>query len=219
MLTTNLSWDVRAVAYHAGNVYVGGTFQNAGGNGNADFLAKWTGTSWQTACNGSPLTATVSALEIVGNTLYVGGSFANGAGLATADFLLACDLTTGAPSSTVLADNDIGAAVVALTADSDGVLYAGGQFINMDGITGADHVAYYDGTWHRMGGQHAVGGIVYSLAASGLDVYVGSGDGGINIGGLAKADHVARWDGAWHALGSDTAGLEDGSTHSPSPTA
>lgn len=214
-LTTAANVDVRAIAYHDGKVYVGGTFQNAGGHPNADFLAVWNGSSWAPFCNrvsgtGPPITATVSALQIVGNTLYVGGSFANGAGLASADFLVGCDLTTGDASSTVLNDGDINSGVSALTADSAGTLYAGGTFINMDGIAEADHVAAYDGSWHAMGAGPsptfgAVDSIVRSLAAHGTTVYVGTD--ALDVAGVAQADHVARWNGSsWSALGANSAG-------------
>ena len=93
----------------------------------------------------------------------------------------------------------------ALAADSAGVLYAGGTFIDMDGILAADYVAALDGSgWHALG-TSAVTGTVRGLAASGTDVYVGSD--GSNIAGIAQADHVAKWNGAdWSALGSDAAG-------------
>ena len=75
---------VHAIAYHAGKVYAGGTFINAGGNPNADFLAVWNGSSWAPFCNPTgpdpAFDGTVNALQIIGNTLYVGGSFQNGAG-------------------------------------------------------------------------------------------------------------------------------------------
>jgi hypothetical protein len=204
---------VHALAYHAGKVYAGGTFINAGGNPDADFLAVWNGSGWAPFCNaiGPAFTANVNALEIVGNTLYVGGSFANGAGIAQADYLLACDLTTGASSSTVGSDGDINGGVYALAAASDGTLYAGGQFFNLAHITAADHVAAYkNGTWHAMGvgvgtTGGAVDGYVRSLAAWGTDVYVGTDS--VNVAGIAQADHVARWNGSsWSALGSNTAG-------------
>ncbi len=105
-----LNANVRAIAVHGSTVYVGGNFTDVGGNPDLDYLAAWNGTSWSSPCTstipGPAITAAVLALQIIGNTLYVGGSFANGAGIASADFLLACDLTTGAPSSTVLADGD-----------------------------------------------------------------------------------------------------------------
>jgi hypothetical protein len=203
---------VFAIAYHAGKVYVGGTFHNAGGNPDADFLAVYDGNRWAPACTstvgGPAITATVDALQIVGNTLYVGGSFADGAGIPSADYLVGCDLSTGAASSTASADGSINGAVLALTADSNGTLYAGGQFINLEQIPEADHIAAYDGTWHAMGGSAtapAVDSFVRSLTAVGTDVYIGTDS--VNVAGIAQADHVARWNGStWSAMGGDTAG-------------
>ncbi|MEI7742572.1 MAG: hypothetical protein WCK58_02350 [Chloroflexota bacterium] len=204
--------SVLAIAYHAGKVYAGGTFTNAGGDANADFLAVWDGVAWGPFCNatGPAFGGNVMALQVIGNTLYVGGAFQNGAGLVAADYLLACDMTTGASSATVDKSDDIGGAVYALTADSNGTLYAGGGFINVDGILAADHVAAYDGTWHAMGagggtGGGAVDSFVRGLAASGTDVYIGTDS--VDVAGIANADHVARWNGsAWSAVGSNSAG-------------
>jgi hypothetical protein len=212
-MTNVANGGVFAIAYHAGKVYAGGTFHDAGGNPDADFLAVFDGSSWAPFCTstvpGHAFGGNVNALQIIGNTLYVGGSFANGAGIASADYLVGCDLTTGAASSTV--DSNVHAfsgSVYALTADSNGTLYAGGNFIDAEGILAADHVAAYDGSWSAMGtgpGGRAVDGIVRSLTASGTNVYVGADS--VNIAGIANADHVARWDGAaWHAVGANTAG-------------
>ena len=205
---------VFAIAYHAGKVYAGGTFTNAGGNPNADFLAVWDGTSWAPFCNavGPAFGGSVAALQIIGNTLYVGGAFGNGAGIAAADYLLACDLTTGASRSTVAKDGEFTGAVYALTADSNGTLYAGGNFINLNTIPAADHVAAYDGTWHAMGSSPApsvgaVDSIVRSLASHGTDVYIGTD--ATNVAAIPAADHVVRWDGsAWKAVGSNGAGSD-----------
>jgi len=202
-----LNGSVNAIAYFGGKVYVGGVFTNAGGNPNADFLAVWDGTKWGTVCNatGSAITATVFALQVVGSTLYVGGAFANGAGIVSADSLLACDLNTGAASSTVRADGDMNGVVTVLTADSNGTLYAGGTFSNLEGIAAADKVASYSGgVWHALGSGPGPGGgaldsNVRSLAAHGTDVYVGTDT--VNVAGIAQADHVAKWNGsAWSAL-------------------
>jgi trimeric autotransporter adhesin len=210
-----LNGDVHAIAWDAAHVrlFVGGTFTNAGGNPNADFLATWNGSNWAPFCSPAPaFTASVAALQIIGSTLYVGGSFANGAGIPTADYLLACDLNTGAARSTSLRDGDITGGVYALTRDDNGTLYAGGQFINMAGIPQADHVAAYDGTWHAMGtgpsaGGGAVDDYVRSMASSGNDVYIGTDS--VNVAGIAQADHVARWNGsAWSAVGANAAGTD-----------
>ncbi len=208
--------NVFALAYHDGKVYAGGTFVNAGGNPNADYLAVWNGSSWGPFCNpttpGPAFGGSVSALQVIGTTLYVGGSFQDGAGIGAADYLLACDLITGVSSSTVDSDGDINGGVYALAADSNGTLYAGGQFSNMDTIPQADHVAAFDGSWHAMGsgtgpGLGAVDSYVRSLTASGTDVYIGTDS--VNVAQIANADHVARWNGsAWSAVGSNTAGTD-----------
>ena len=42
---TDITFTVRALTFDAtGCLYVGGSFLNAGGNANADYIAKWTGT-------------------------------------------------------------------------------------------------------------------------------------------------------------------------------
>jgi trimeric autotransporter adhesin len=203
------SGEVFAIAVSGTKVYAGGTF--TAGTAGANNLAVWDGTSWQPFC--TPPTKTignVKALQIIGQTLYVGGDFQDGAGVPTADYLLACDLGSGAPRATT-ALKEFSGPVKALTATSDGRLYAGGRFSNLENIPAADDIAYFDGAaWHGMGTGGgtcgcALDAYVRGLAASGSDVFVGTE--GENVAGIAKADHVVRWNGsAWSAMGSNTAG-------------
>lgn len=145
---------------------------------------------------------------MIGNTLYVGGAFQNGGGIAAADYLLACDLTTGASSSTVAQDGDFPGGVYALTADNSGTLYAGGTFSDLAGNLAIDYIGAYDGgSWHAMGsGPSAAGGsidsFVRALASDGTNVYVGTDAS--SIGGVSGANHVAKWNGSsWSAMGSN----------------
>ena len=204
------SGSVLAIANYGGKLYAGGNFQDAGGNPDADNLAVFDGTSWAPFCDtpgrvGPTVSLQVNALQVIGTTLYVGGGFQNGAGLPKADYLLACDLLTGTPRATVDSDGDFTGGVYALTADANGVLYAGGTFTNLDGDLAADHIAAYDGTWHAVGG--GIDTFVRALTAKGTDVYVGTDK--VNVGGIAAADHVVKWNGfAWQALGTNTAGTD-----------
>jgi PKD repeat protein len=197
--------DAIAVDHATGKVYVGGNFTNAGGNAAADFLAAWDGATWKPVCH---ITANVNALQIIGRELYIGGDFADGGDLPSADKLVGCNLDTGTPSSTVDSSaHEINSSVLALTADSAGRLYAGGSFINVDGITNANHVAMFDGsTWHAMQAG-AVDSITRSIASDGTNVYIGSDS--VDIAGIAKADHVAKWNGSmWSALGGNAANTD-----------
>ncbi|MDQ1695186.1 MAG: hypothetical protein QOJ03_539 [Frankiaceae bacterium] len=217
---TPLNGGVRAIAFDGSHLVVGGVFTDAGGNADADFLARLGDSGWEPFCNGAGgIHAAVNALQVIGSTLYIGGAFQNGAGLAAGDYLLACDLTTGTPSSTVASELDgFSGGVHTLGADTNGNLYAGGGYSNLAQIPQADDVAYLDttasgspGSWHAMGsgpgaGGGAInGGFVRSLTVRGTDVYV-SADA-LDIAGIADADHVAKWDGtSWSALGANTAG-------------
>ena len=141
---------------------------------------------------------------VVGSTLYVGGTFQNANGDKRADYLIGCNLATGTPSLTVDTDGDFTGAVYDLTATSDGTLYAGGTFTNLDGVATADGVASYKGAWHGLG-TTPIGGIVRGLHARGMDVYISSD--GVNIGGIAQADHLVKWNGsAYSAVGANAAG-------------
>jgi hypothetical protein len=209
---------VSDIVVSAGKLYAGGTFQNAGGNANADFLAVWDGTSWESFCDvtgptGPAFGGNVTSLQIIDQTLYVGGEFQNGAGIASADYLLACDVASGASSSTVVDPaHAFAGPVYALTADGNGTLYAGGGFSNLRSIPAADNVAYLPsgGTWQPMGAGAgsclcAVNTFVRGLTIVGTDVYIGTD--AIDIAGIPQADHVARWNGsAWSALGADSGG-------------
>jgi len=207
--------EVFAIAVAGGKVYAGGVFANAGSS-SADNLAVWDGTSWEPFCTVPGETiGNVRALQVVGPTLYVGGDFQDGAGLATADYLLACNLASGMPSATTVDPTGyFSGPVKALAADSDGTLYAGGRFGDLENIPAADNVAYLPqgGTWQPMGSgggpcDCALDAYVRGLATNGTDVFVGTE--GSDVDGIAQADHVAKWDGSvWSAMGSNTGGTD-----------
>lgn len=199
----------------AGNVtYVGGSFTNVAGIPEADYVAKWNGTSWSAlGSNGfgeGALGAKVTSIAVEGSIVYVAGSFINAAGIAAADYVAQFNGSTWSSlGSNGIGDGAITYPTEAIVASGSDV-YLGGGFQNAAGIVTADYVAKWNGSaWSALGsngaGNGAVDYTVYALALSGSDLYVG----GVfqNVAGLPTADRVARWNGsAWSALGSNGAG-------------
>jgi hypothetical protein len=74
---TSSSTSVNAIALRGTNLYIAGTFTNAGSVVAAG-LAKWDGTTWSTLGSGlimDPGSPAGQALKFVGDDLYVGGQF------------------------------------------------------------------------------------------------------------------------------------------------
>jgi|GEM_PF-4082310 len=76
---------VSAIAVSGTNLYVGGFFTDAGGNPNADFVARWDGSAWQAL--GVGLNSSVFAIAVSGTDLYVGGYFTDAGGNPNADIV------------------------------------------------------------------------------------------------------------------------------------
>ncbi|QXD16476.1 T9SS type A sorting domain-containing protein [Rhodocaloribacter litoris] len=97
-------------------------------------------------------------------------------------------------------------AVLALTLDATGSLYAGGRFTR-SGATEVHHVAVWDGAqWQPLGG--GVDGPVNALLVAGDDLYVGGYfDTATDANGTVPVQNLARWDGTqWHEVGGGVEG-------------
>lgn len=167
---------------------------------------------------GGTLSNGVAAIAVDGSNVYIGGYFVNAGGLAAADYIVRWD---GANFST-LGNNGVGNGSLNGLVDTlvitGGVVYAGGDFTNVnDGgvvLDAADYLAKWDGShWSAVGsgtsGNGSLNGTVIALAVNGQDLYAGGGFIDVDNGGtqLWNADYVARWDGAnWSALGNNGAG-------------
>jgi hypothetical protein len=209
-----ISADVDALAVSGSDLYVGGTFKNAGGDPRADFVAKWNGDAWSgLGSNGSgdgAIHGEVYALAVSGSDLYVGGEFTDVAGIAAADNVAMWNGTTwfalGSNGSGNGALNDY----VTVLAASGTTVYVGGNFLVAAGIPEASLIAKWDGiAWSALGsdgfGGRPINGFVTTLAISGTDLYVGGEF--VNAGGVEEADDIAIWSGAaWSALGSNGSG-------------
>jgi hypothetical protein len=93
-------------------------------------------------------------------------------------------------------------------------VYVVGDFTDAANIPAADYVAKWNGSsWSALGsngaGDGSLNNIVYGIAVSGTDLYVGGSFSNVNNNGtiLTAADHIAKWNGTnWSALGSNGAG-------------
>jgi hypothetical protein len=194
---------VLALAVSGTDLYVGGTFTNAGGNA-VNNIAKWNGTNWSalgSGVSGPPddpyYGGTVLSLAVSGTDLYVGGIFTN-AGGGEANYIAKWDGGSWSAVGSGM-NNQVHALAV-----SGSDLYAGGDFTTAGG-TAANYIAKWDGSsWSALGsglgGTGSYPGIPNALAVSGTDLYVG---GQFTTAGGNAASNIAKWDGNnWLALGS-----------------
>ena len=200
-----LNGGVNAIAIgDSGEVYVAGTFTEAGGQA-VNHIAKWTGTTWEAL--GSGVNDRVNALAITpAGELYVGGDFTEASG-QEARFIARWngEQWEGLGQS-------LNGSVFAIAAN-DTALYVGGRF----GEAGQERVrrlARWDGVaWHAVGGgvQGPFGiedeSRVYALALNAGGLYVG---GHFLEAGGQPAGNIAHWDGStWEALESGAGTMDE----------
>ena len=126
--------QVRALVVSGSNVYAGGSFIDAGGNPNADGVARWDGAAWQAL--GTGLNNAVLALAISGSDVYVGGNFTAAGGNPNADGVARWDGTAWQALGTGL--NNV---VFVLAVGPGNKLNAGGTFTTVG--DGSKPLAYF----------------------------------------------------------------------------
>lgn len=184
------------------SLYVGGGFTNAGGNADADYIARWDGAAWSplVETGGGGLNGNVLTMDVMGGALYVGGAFTQVDGMTGR--MARWNTTPATPAWNGLSNGlktveGYGYGVETIVVSGSDV-YVGGGFQNAGGNPAADNIARWDGSsWHDVGG--GISGTVYDIVVEGPNVYV---VGSFQKAGGVVVNHVARWDGvAWHALG------------------
>ncbi|RKY75090.1 hypothetical protein DRQ07_12410, partial [candidate division KSB1 bacterium] len=179
----------------SGNLYVGGSFTEAGGNGSIQFLAKWDGSSWSSV--GGGVNNTVTNLIFFNDDLYVAGYF-DQVGAGESILLLAKWDGSNWSSPDQGVDNIIYSMQV-----KEDTLFVGGEFTSAGGHPDIRFIAKYSGSaWFKVGG--GVDAPVSALSATGSYLYVA---GAFSNAGGVSAPHVALWNGqSWSAMGTGTSG-------------
>ena len=196
----------------SGDLYAGGLFTNVAGIPEADYIAKWDGSSWSAlGSNGSGNGALAQgsgngqmgvfdlAFDSSGN-LFVTGNFTIS---GVASYLAKWNGTSWSSVGTGLEFNGSGRAIAV---DSQNHVYLGGQFVNVAGDSAVDYLAKWDGSSWSGVGNSGIRNYVRSVAIGLNDnVYVGAWAN--NIGGIPEADFIAKWNGStWSALGGTSDG-------------
>jgi hypothetical protein len=205
--TFGIGNTVNTIAISGTDVYVGGNFTNAGGVPGADYIARWNGTTWSGLLSGTfGISNTVKTIAISGTDVYVGGNFTNAGGVTGADYIARWNGTTW--SGLLSGTSGINGPVNTIAISGTNV-YVGGAFTNAGGVPGANNIARWNSansTWNRLGAANAISGLVFAIAISGTDVYVGGGF--TNAGGMPGANNIARWNSAsntWNLVGAANA--------------
>ncbi len=196
-VTSNEIPFVSSLSFDGDKLYVGGSFNSAGGTPVLN-VAVWDTRTATWAPVGTGIDGYVFSLAAVGDDeLYVGGSFLNAGGSYAANIAH----WDGAKWNAL--DSGTNNAVQTI-AQRDNRIYVGGDFTRVGSIA-ASRIAYWDTderAWHEFG--DGIGGhfapFVSAIAFRGKDIYVG---GYFSKAGADSASNAARWDGyTWHKLGS-----------------
>jgi hypothetical protein len=183
-----LDGEIFALAAPAGgNLYVGGSFVNAGPTGamtTLNYLGQWNGTSYVPVGGGMDNCVLALALDKAGG-LYAGGYFMKAGGVSINHIA-----HWNGTSWSALASGTDGS-VLAVAVASNGDVYVGGSFAVAGGVA-ASNVARWNGTaWSPLGS--GVDGAVNAIVIDDLGTVVVAGSFG-NAGAI-PASRVAKWNG------------------------
>lgn len=181
-----------------GKIYAGGGFIDAGGTTDADRLARWNPITeeWETVVNG--LFQDVYALAFDANgDLYIGGGFTN-LGSTDGNYIVKITDLEGTPTVNALGTGTNGA-VLAITIDANGDIYAGGSFTLAGGVANTAKIAKWNGTaWSPLSTGLNNAPKTMAFAPNG-DLYIG--------GEFTDANYpyLCKWDGsAFSVVGTST---------------
>ncbi|MBC8160267.1 MAG: hypothetical protein H7Z42_03525 [Roseiflexaceae bacterium] len=195
--------NVFALAHDGTNLFVGGSFTQAGGK-TVGGIARWAGGQWSAL--GSGTNGEVYSLRLANNALYAAGGFGQAGGVANTLRLARWDGTAWSSLRTDLLFSDPPEDFInAVGVLPDGRVFIGGDF-NDGGEPLLSNIGIWDGTrWRGTGlgledGPGFLGADSYAVAVNAQgQVFVGGEFE--TLGGLPFR-HIAMWDGNdWQDIG------------------
>jgi hypothetical protein len=177
-------WDVEVGL--DGTIYVAGAFTNWDGIANADGIAAWDGTSWSALSTGANNDCYNLAVDSNGD-IFVCGIFTSIGGVS-AEGIAKWD---GTSWSAVTTGADDGVHVQLYFA-TDGSLFAGGSWTQLDGTSGINRIAQWNRVqWSGLG--VGVNGTVHEVGEWKGNIIAGGEF--FEAGGVDQSDKLAHWDG------------------------
>lgn len=191
--------NVNAIIEYKGELYAGGSFDYAD-NKVAYFIAKWSGTTWESVGGGLNGTSWVYAMAVYKDELYVAGGFSVADGKAV-NKIARWDGTNWQTVGGGLTGSSGPTGVYALAVYNN-ELYATGGFTSADGKP-ANYIAKWNGTnWQAVGSGLDKPGLTLTVFKN--ELYVG---GLFNAAGDIPADYIAKWNGTqWSTIEKTTSG-------------
>jgi hypothetical protein len=175
----------------SGNLYVGSTNES-----NTGYLSKWDGSAWSLIGTfpSSMDPGRILAIAINGTDIYVGGHW-DTVNSVSAPYLAKYNGTTwssiGSPDYTVFS-----------VEFSGGVLYVGGWFSQVAGVSNTSYIAKWNGSAWSSFGTTPPDGMVHDIEVVNSDVYI---CGVFTSVGGGAANNCAKWDGSsWTGLGTSS---------------
>jgi hypothetical protein len=157
--------DIISLGANSSGVYAGGNFTDAGGNPNADGIARWNGTNWEAMGSGIGFNDAWLSIATIGNDVFVGGTFY---GLPGNEDINSLAKWNGTSWSSLGGFTGFVTTIRALGAD----LYVGGTFDNAGGNPNADDIARWDGSiWHNVGTNGYFSDYVSTMTVSSDFIY------------------------------------------------
>ncbi len=180
----------------AGEIYVGGSFTEAGGVAAAN-IARWSNGTWSALGTGisggtQPI---VEALAITPNgTLYAGGLFTTAGGKTVNN------ITEWNGQIWQAIGNGANSRVTALTIGDNGALYAGGEFTTIGGKSASGIAQWFGGQWAPLGTGIQGGKLeINTLSFDSGILYTG---GNFTSAGGVEVHNIAQWNGQnWQPIG------------------
>lgn len=200
---SGVNGQVYAMATYNSDLYVGGSFNNAGGI-SASNIAKWNGASWSSL--GTGILGTVWSMAEYNGELYVGGQFNTASGITVNGIAKWDGLGWSEVGGGFTNTAGFQTYVYALEVYNN-ELYAGG-FFRFAGGNQAHSIARWNGTdWSPVGEGIDLSSSVAMVHAFGVyddELYVG---GKFSVAGGIATSNIAKWNGVeWSAVGDGVLG-------------